>query len=828
MTWGSAQNANRTIDLNSAIFPLNYMGPYPITRGIRVEIAAIILLFLLGVMSQMKVWKIVKQRREERAAEQLRKDEERDRAEEALGRRIEAGNDQERSWWDAVYGDKTKLKGTHADSGIGTEAASTTAKSSISVGDARELPNGGMEMQTLGKSRFGSEDDGRITVHVAQDDDISEASNALPRGSEDFATKISRQASIEGADPSGANLVESESKATKSKASPSIDPDLSLKPKTKQPKLVPLPFTVPDESDAHSRKPSDASSVATFAASEHFPDPSKRLSKRLSGSGLMRKLSGRSPKDPAVSSISQEALMIPHVEDDRSSIAATLDGVSDRVDAESVISFPSRAPSRQMLAASDEEMVTAPQTPLTFPSPPEGESSTPKNEHIAALTASTSNPEPSKDADASNKKDNEVAETEEPQTLARQSSLIAGNLPGGSASKVVNAYRTNEWAKHLDGADAPSDQTLQKAKVADEEESAPLNMRALSQTALTAEPAPNVTMDLGDKAQLPSNRSPTRSTDRPVNPYRPQQSPLPSRPGSSGSTVVNNMERTTSPSSPASSTSSLPSFPMPKTRSSSNSLLGPRAFRTSSSPLVGTPLVESPIEEGVEASFPHSRFTPSSSHLMSQRESLLRNKASSTSLLRSGSATSLNRVSSTPINGSSSNVALNPVDEDDNISLSQRRSMLQQQQSLSRSSSATSTPYNASHVSLNSNNPYGQGARLSTTSNLQLNNNLPHSARPHLPASASSDAAISNWRASLAQLPRAEVVQQQEMELRRQDLLAEKNAVRSSRAFEEQTKQQRESVLGREMRRTSMMDAHREAMRKMQASVNDKLKPTGT
>ena len=813
-------NADDTIGLNSAIFPLNYNGPYPITRGIRVEIAAIILLFILGVMSQMKVWKIVKQRREERAADQLRKDEERDRAEETLGRRIEAGNNQERSWWDSVYGDKTKLKETHADSGIGTEAASTTAKSSISVGDVRELHDGGMEMHNLGGSRFGPEDGGRITVHVAQDDEISEAPQFFPRGSEESSAKSPQLPSAEEAPDGGANHVESETKSTKSKGSPSLDPDLTLKPKSKQPKFVPLPFTVPDESDAHSRKPSDASSVATFAASEHFPDSSKRMSKRLSGSGLMRKLSGRSQRDPMASSISQEALMIPHVEDDRSSIAATLDGISDHIETDSIISASSRAPSRQKPAASEEEMVTAPQTPLTFPSPPQAESGNSKNESLPAPAPDTSNPEPSTNPDAAkSEKDTEVTPTAEtPQPLARQSSLIAGNLPGGNASKVVNAYRTNEWAKHLEGADAPSieESIAQKAKASDEEEAAPLNVRALSQTPLTAEPAPNVTMDL---TQTPSNRSPSRSTTRPVNPYRPQQSPLPSRPSSSGNT---------SQPSPTSSTASLPIFPMPKTRSSTTSLHPPRAFRTSSSPLVGTPLVESPIEEGVEASFPHSRFTPSSSHLMSQRESMLRNKASSTSLLRSGSGTSLNRVSSTPINGSSSNVALNPVDEDDNISLSQRRTMLQQQQSLSRSSSGTTTPYNASRVSLNSNNPYGQSARLSTASNLQLNNNVPHAARPHLPATGSSEVAISNWRASLAQLPRAEVTQQQEMELRRQDLLAEKNAVRSSRAFEEHSKQQRESVLGREMRRGSMMDAHREAMRKMQAGVNEKLRPTGT
>ena len=763
----------------------------------------------------------------------MRKEEERERSEEALGRRIEAGNNQERSMWDAVYGDKAKLKGSNADSGIGTEAPSMTGKSSMSVGDAGEVYSGGMEMQNLEGSRFGQEDRGRITVHVAQDDDISEAPKTLPRSSVDSIVKTSREPSIEESHALGAKSVASEATSTKSKAAATIDPSLTLKPKSKQPKFVPLPFAIPDDGEKHSQKPSDASSVATFAASEHLPEQPKRSSKRLSGSELPRKLSGLSQKDVVTSSMSQEALMIPHVEDDRSSIAATVDGISDHGDSEPARSA-SRDPSPEKTTPSGEKMVTAPQTPmlsLSSQEPLDMGIRAQNDGYFPVKVPSPTNSEPRALLDAANEtKDKKPqAPSEEPQPLDRQSSLIASNLPGGSTSKVVNAYRTNEWAKYLDMADAPSKEDLKMLKIraAESEKAAPVNVRDLSQTALTAEPVPNVTKSIGDKTQLPSSRSGASSAGKPTNPYRAQQSPRTSRANSGGSALANDIERTNSQTSLASSTSSIPAPPVPKTRSSTTSLATPRAFRTSSSPLIGSPLAESPIEEGVETSFPNSCFTPSTSHLMSQRDSILRSKPSSTSLLRTGSRTSLNHISASNAPGGSK-VALNTGDEADNISLSQRKSMLQQQQAQPQGSSGTTTSYIASRASLNPNNPYGQTARLSAASNLQLNSNPPHAARPHLPAATSSAAAISNWRASLAQLPTSDVQQQQELELRRRELLAEKKAVRHSRAMEERSREQQDSVLGREMRRGSMMDAHREAMRKMQASVNESLRPAGT
>ena len=793
-------------DLNDGLFPLNYAGPYPITRGIRVEIASIILLSILGVMSQIKIWKIVRKRKEERAAEQMRKDEEREKSEEALGRRIEAGNNEERSMWDAIYGDKAKLKSSNIDSGIGTEAPSTTGKSSASIHDFGEIYEGGMEMHNLQGSRFDGEKDGRITVHVAQEDDITEAPRTLAWSSLQSTPEKLQEMSASKVRPIDTESVASGAASTTSKASRAINPSLTLKVSSKPPKLVPLPFTIPNDSPEHTRKSSDASSVATVDASEYLPDQQRGSSKRLSGFEPVQRHGGRSKKKVVASSMSQEPFHVPHVEDDRSSIAATIDMVSDHATSDPALSAANGSgPEKAESSSSDN--VKAPSPTSTEPR--------------AVLVA----------ANERSDETSQVASSEGLASLIGQSNLLAENLPESGASKVINSFRTNEWAKHLDRADAPSveDLRIQRTRAAGGEKAAPVDVKALSQTAVTADPARGITKIVGDKARLPSSRSEVSSAGKLTNPYRAPKSSRTPRANSSGSALANNMETTTSQTSLASSISSSAEPTPIKGRSSAIPLSGPRALRTSSSPHLATPLVESPIEEGVETSFPHSRFTPSTSHLMSQRESILRSKPASTSL--TGSRTSLNRVSSANNIPTNSSMGLDVLDEDDNISLSQRKSILQQQQQqqgLSRTTSGTTTPYNASRTSLNANNPYRQTARFSDIPNPQLNSNPPHAARPLLASAGSSEVAISNWRTSLAQLPTSEVQQQQEMDMRRRELITEKNAVRYSRALEERSREQRESVLGREMRRGSMMDAHQKAMRKMQASVNENLRPPGT
>lgn len=95
-------------------------------------------------------------------------------------------------------------------------------------------------------------------------------------------------------------------------------------------------------------------------------------------------------------------------------------------------------------------------------------------------------------------------------------------------SKIVQSYRTNEWAKHLDDAEIPEPPTIQpieeerpEAPVETEEVVAPVNVKELLQTPLNAQPPPAVEhrASLGKEPRSPnedhrvSHDSQVRQTD---------------------------------------------------------------------------------------------------------------------------------------------------------------------------------------------------------------------------------------------------------------------------------------------------------------------------
>ncbi|OQE21584.1 hypothetical protein PENFLA_c014G08264 [Penicillium flavigenum] len=116
--WGLNQNA----------FPLR-TNTYPVTRGIRVELAATIIIAVLGVISQVRLWNLIKERRakEENARqERTRKIEEEDAE---VGRRLEEKNIQERAEWELIYGN-------------GKPDGKTASVSETAVGDSRRGSDG--------------------------------------------------------------------------------------------------------------------------------------------------------------------------------------------------------------------------------------------------------------------------------------------------------------------------------------------------------------------------------------------------------------------------------------------------------------------------------------------------------------------------------------------------------------------------------------------------------------------------------------------------------------------------------------------------------------
>lgn len=90
-------------DLNSDVFPPGTL-TYPLTRGIKVEIASILFITLMGVISQMRLWKLVQERKKYERDEISKETQVIENEEEFIARQIKKDIDDERKQWEAQYG----------------------------------------------------------------------------------------------------------------------------------------------------------------------------------------------------------------------------------------------------------------------------------------------------------------------------------------------------------------------------------------------------------------------------------------------------------------------------------------------------------------------------------------------------------------------------------------------------------------------------------------------------------------------------------------------------------------------------------------------------
>ncbi|KAL4733138.1 hypothetical protein BDV11DRAFT_210447 [Aspergillus similis] len=90
--------------LNDGIFPLG-TETFPVTRHIKVELAVTVIVAIMGVISQLRLWKVVRERRARVNEKQQEEQRQRDEAEAEVGKRLEEDNMKERMEWEAKYGD---------------------------------------------------------------------------------------------------------------------------------------------------------------------------------------------------------------------------------------------------------------------------------------------------------------------------------------------------------------------------------------------------------------------------------------------------------------------------------------------------------------------------------------------------------------------------------------------------------------------------------------------------------------------------------------------------------------------------------------------------
>ncbi|KAG0652330.1 hypothetical protein D0Z07_1416 [Hyphodiscus hymeniophilus] len=811
-------------DLNNNLFPVGAT-TYPLTRGMKVEIAAIVVIFLAGMMSQMKLWKVIKKRREQRALERLENERTIQKEEEHVGRRIEQHNAQERNQWEAVYGDKELAKSNanppNRDSGLGDmdsqKKGPTSTVTSVrhSADDEIEMADIPSPMVTTGAGLVMSsenQDDGPISVRVARDPEYPTVTDENGNPTEQLDRRHSHMSSpnspLEVSEKGDAWLVGSDKEARLERRPSERDPSRNSMQKSAGPDVVPLPFKVPEDSGMAD----DNSSLATFADDE--PAGLKQTSKRLSASSaFLRTISKRSNRSSKRYSTgagnSTEDLVNHQARDERpisreSSLAATMDGLSDddddmRSTRSSIVHLrddddlgrPPIATLQQELIAhsnlttgvmddSTKRLSTIPvDTGRLHPSERREKSAEKAIRELSALTSGT-------DQNVDRENVAEEGQSEEIQELANSAPSVVSTAESKPAiltkeslppkqSKVVMSYRTNEWAKHLSTADAPDLEELKLAEYPVETEAkktevaAPVNVEELQQTAEYVSPAPS-----RSASQMSNNPVLIRSTSSMSKTYN---SPYSLRPQAA---TGDSLSRSTSQLS-------LHGPPQPQ-----NSTRVP--LRSPSTPLMSQPIVESPIED--EASHSPNPRNPYGSQptLIGHRDTMIRSKSSLHIASPLSSTPEFPQLQSTSQpqsqihSSATSQAGSDGLPEDDNMSLSHRRDLIRQQSLVQQ----PPVPFDTH-----------QPRRQSTA--------------PHPLARESQ---LASFRASVQNEFVSAVKPRATIERQRSQLWMEKQAEEQRRNLAGKKKEARDRGFDERMRRGNMLSAHRDALRKMQAKAS--------
>ncbi|KAK5166235.1 uncharacterized protein LTR77_008496 [Saxophila tyrrhenica] len=763
--------------LNKNVFPL-HTNTYPITRGIRVEIAATIIIFLFGVMSQIKIWKIVRERKarseEAKEAEASR----RDQRDSAIGKTIERNNGRSLALWEGIYGNKDKAY-VHPDSGVGTSVNSGDHKKSVSVA-TREL--GSIEMDDMGG------------VH-AESSSKSQRHPVLVRTGtdEEMQHEDPNTGNPMNLDPEERQWWE-DFQSTKTKSRPgtvrSVDEGSlnEMLPSDRQhapggPEVVSLPFLPPAErSGARTKSAGSAASKAEAAQEQTVNERRGVALNKLALAKLDQNVSSNVPRidDDRASSVAATA------DDDRSmkrqSLAPTiqlqsegLSPFSDEFKADAPKSSRTfgtpGTPIEDPMDENDDEMVVR-SPPLAVRPVEEGNKEKPAHKQKRRDSAGSRRRSTSSAGAAHNERDS-ASQSED----AASVHSLKRHLPE-SISKVAMAYRTNEWAKHIANADQPmyEEALVDEAGVQVEvgrpvEQPRPLDPAALSETAPPEVP------------NLSSNPS-----------FRQSKSVQePRRKSSSGPTPVYAFSR-------AGSYQSL------QRQGSSNSVNQQKRDTRNASAPVPT-LVESPIEEDQATSGPYQSSTPfaSTSNLLDERNTRLSRRTTTTSFNALASQPSLNIQAPTPEPGRTPGPPLTEVGSipgEEDLTLSERKALIDQ---------GAISPPSRHRQSSNPTPPRASNSHIYDSHQPRRTNTVDM---------ARQSAMLSQWRQSLQQNTPYQPVGVAE-EQARQAMLSQREHAGAKRQKELQRRESRDSRREVAMRTGQLAGAHQEAMRRMQAKANE-------
>ncbi|KAF7901579.1 uncharacterized protein EAF01_006878 [Botrytis porri] len=320
-------------NLNQNLFPLGAT-TYPVTKGIRVEIAAIFVIFLAGLVSQSKVHKMIQDHRAQKLEERQEIARVLEEEEMSVGRRVEDQNIAEKERWEKVYGEKVKSGDESTHDSVAGDLEDSKRRHSSTITSIMELDGTEVEISekylptrsnVTGLVTFsGKGHDGAVTVRVARD--------ATPDSerTEDKVVIPSRQSSQKsGRSQLSANITEGKAVVVDNESThlanlPSLRPTSKAPPPpmTVAPEVVPLPFKIPED-----EMQDNQSSIASI--------PDEELA--VNGTTLKRTSSGSKRDSQRYSEeqgISTDDSTTPYADetDRASSIAATVDDLSDDED----------------------------------------------------------------------------------------------------------------------------------------------------------------------------------------------------------------------------------------------------------------------------------------------------------------------------------------------------------------------------------------------------------------------------------------------------------------------------------------------------------------
>lgn len=760
---------------------------------------------MFGILSQIKIWKIVKERRAKKDEERIRDDQTRDQLESAVGKNIEASNERERAHWEAVYGEKNGPQ-VHVDSGVGSSIDSF-AKRSTSV---REREVDGIELADIPRassklgSRRGNKHEPRpaVTVRVATDDEhghlpAQSEENLLDHDYEDITRSASqRSVRIPSHRTSGQSyepLSDGYDRSQRSSAQAG-------------PSITPLPFSLPVE-DGHD----DAASERHSVLSKGTVDDSVNVRRGVS----LKHLSLDKDRN-------NYGFLIPHIEDDRaSSVAATadddLDGDLDALSAPRLSAAPSpyqlefpkdglspmsggvrersrspsgRAAGEAPVEENDDEELIRPETAT-------GEYAT--QEHGR-----------NRSSVQSKRRSVRSAAQDEPEDEEADVSVVGSlrdHLPA-RMSKVAMTYRTNEWAKHIADADMPEVEEASEShspgiKVDTgfaEEAARPVDIEAL-QESVPASAAGDVSRNASVASKNPYRQN---SKSRPYNQSR----------ASSGgaATPVYAYSRSASAMSVQRTGSGATTPAQPR--------LATQGLRNASAPLANQPLVESPIEDALAASGPYRNASSpmgmaSTNNLMDVRNDRMKRKPTATSFPALGSTPNFHVIApsdSASLRGAqldeadADNISLaerkNLIDEE-NMTLAERKALVQQREQSGSRQGTWPLP-----------------TRMNSVNNQNLIYDSHQPRRSNTVDTTKQNTMLSNWRQSL-QTDTAAKQPLMMQESAQQAMLHERRQKEWYQARELAERTNRESVMDQAMRTGALNGAHRDALRRMQAKANN-------